>query len=173
MSIQYCFSLCLTPSLKGLASLLLLFGSLWSLPATAVVEGYKYPFDNPEDIERFQRLSEDLRCPKCQNQSLADSHAPIAIDMRDKVYELMQDGQQDEQIVGYLVDRYGDFIRYNPPFRLNTLLLWFAPIILFLVGVWLLVWIRRQQQPEKLTLSSEEQQRLAELKEKMRQRGKE
>ncbi|UXD87049.1 cytochrome c-type biogenesis protein [Thalassolituus hydrocarboniclasticus] len=139
---------------------------LLPLSALATVDGYKYPFDDPEDAARFEQLAQDLRCPKCQNQNLADSNAPVAVDLRDKVYELMQEGQSDEEIVGYLVDRYGDFVRYNPPFRAETVLLWFGPALVFIFGLLLLVLIRRGQKQPPKPLSAEEQARLQALKNK-------
>ncbi|MCD8522033.1 MAG: cytochrome c-type biogenesis protein CcmH [Saccharospirillaceae bacterium] len=140
---------------------------LWfPLAALATVDGYKYPFDDPQDAARFEQLAQDLRCPKCQNQNLADSNAPVAVDLRDKVYELMQEGQSDDEIVGYLVDRYGDFVRYNPPFRAETVLLWFGPALVFVFGLLLLVLIRRGQKQPPKPLSAEEQARLQALKNK-------
>ena len=136
--------------------------SLFSLSSLAVVNGHLYPFDNDVDKERFDVLAEDLRCPKCQNQNLADSYAPVAGDMRDKVYELMVEGQSDDEIVTYLVDRYGDFVRYNPPVQENTFFLWFAPGVMALIAFIMIISLargRKQVQP----LSEEEKTKLAEL----------
>lgn len=144
---------------------LFLFTLFFASFSFAVIEGHKYPFDNQTDIQRFQALAEELRCPKCQNQNLADSNAPIARDMRDKVYELMQEGKSDDEVVGYLVDRYGDFVRYNPPMRSETFLLWFGPVIVFLLGLILLFSLRRgQKETVNAPLTAEEQTRLAQLK---------
>ncbi|WP_233243643.1 cytochrome c-type biogenesis protein [Bacterioplanes sanyensis] len=138
---------------------------LWlPLTALAVVDGHKYPFDDAEKAERFRQLAEDLRCPKCQNQNLADSNAPVAVDLRDKVYELLQEDQSDEQIVDYLVARYGDFVRYNPPFRLDTLLLWIGPLLAMLFGIGLLVLIRRGQNAAPKPLTDAEKAQLEQLK---------
>lgn len=147
----------------------LLLGLLLPFSASAVVGGYQYEFDTAEEEARFQQLAEDLRCPKCQNQNLADSNAPVAIDLRNKVYDLMQDGQSDEEIVGYLVDRYGDFVRYNPPFRLDTLLLWGGPALLLLLGILLLVALRRQQKLPVTELTAAEKARLDALKQQMKE----
>src|SRR5690606_31731410 len=97
--------------------LILLLIGLCSLPALAGVHGCQYQFDDELRSKRLASLAEDLRCPKCQNQNLAASDAPVAADMRDKIYEMMQDGVSDTEIVAYMVDRYGDFVRYNPPFK--------------------------------------------------------
>jgi cytochrome c-type biogenesis protein CcmH len=144
-----------------LAGLLLLLGAV---SAHAVVNGYKYPFDDPDDIARFQHLAEELRCPKCQNQNLADSNAPVAGDMRDKVYELMNNGQTDEQIIDYLVARYGDFVHYKPPVRAETYVLWFGPLLAFLLGLLILRQMRRNQKAAPAPLTAEERQQLEQLK---------
>lgn len=86
--------------------------------------------------------------------------------MRDKVYELMLDGRSDDEIVGYMVDRYGDFVRYTPPFRLTTALLWIGPLLLLLLGFGLLLVIRRGQATAPAPLTDEEQARLQALKNK-------
>lgn len=139
---------------------------LLSLPGYAVVEGYRYQFDDPQDTERFTRLTQDLRCPKCQNQDLADSNSPVASDMRLKIYEMMQDGKSDDEITSYMVDRYGDFVRYTPPVRDKTLLLWFGPALAFILGLLLLILIRRGQKQAPAPLSDEEKARLNALKNK-------
>jgi cytochrome c-type biogenesis protein CcmH len=137
-----------------------------------VIDGHKYPFQDPEDAARFEQLAEDLRCPKCQNQNLADSNAPVAADLRDKVYELMQEGKSDDEVVTYLVDRYGDFVRYKPPIRLDTLLLWGGPALLLLFGVLLLALLRRQQAQPVAELSAEERARLEALKSSLDEENK-
>ncbi|MAS23789.1 MAG: cytochrome c-type biogenesis protein CcmH [Oceanospirillaceae bacterium] len=138
----------------------------FSLPAFAVVEGYKYQFDSQQDTDRFNKLAEDLRCPKCQNQNLADSNAPVASDMREKVYEMMQSGSSDEQIVDYMVDRYGDFVHYTPPVKSKTIFLWAAPAVVFVIGLLVLVMIRRGQKQAPQPLTEEEKARLNALKNK-------
>lgn len=144
--------------------LIFLILSILSVPTWAVIDGHKYPFEDVENAARFEQLAEDLRCPKCQNQNLADSNAPVAADLRDKVYELMQDGQSDQEIVDYLVARYGDFVRYKPPFRFDTFLLWAGPTLLFVLGLLLIVGLRRQQKQPTQALTAEEQQRLNDIK---------
>lgn len=79
---------------------------------------------------RYQKLAAELRCLVCQNQSLADSHADLAQDLRDEVYRMLNEGRTDEEIVGFLVDRYGDFVLYRPPVSRTTSLLWFGPALL-------------------------------------------
>ncbi len=125
--------------------LFLLLLSLFSLPSFAVVEGYKYQFDDPAMNERFTELAVNLRCPKCQNQDLADSNAPVASDMRQKIYEQLKAGKTDDEVVQYMVDRYGDFVKYTPPFKPETLLLWFGPALIFIFGLLLFVLARKNQ----------------------------
>lgn len=136
------------------------------LPAMAVVEGHKYQFDNQKDTERFAQLAEELRCPKCQNQNLADSNAPVASDMRAKMYDLMTDGKSDDEIVDYMVDRYGDFVHYIPPMRSQTFLLWFGPLIAFVIGLLIVLSLKRSQKKTVQPLSEAEKAKLEELKNK-------
>ncbi len=125
-----------------------------------------YEFPDEQTRLRFQELTYELRCPKCQNQNIADSNAPIAKDLRQEVHRLLEEGKRDDEIVYYLVERYGDFIRYRPPFSLNTALLWLTPIVLVVVGVGVALWLGRRR---KVTsngaddLSPEEEERLARI----------
>jgi cytochrome c-type biogenesis protein CcmH len=139
-----------------------IFLSLFSFSSFSVVNGHLYPFDNKVDKERFDVLAEELRCPKCQNQNLSDSYAPVAGDMRDKVYELMIAGQTDDEIVAYLVDRYGNFVRYNPPMQENTFFLWFAPGVMILIALIIIFSLTRGRKQSQL-LSEEQKVKLAEL----------
>lgn len=143
-------------------------GLLLALPSLAVVEGYKYPFEDLEETQRFVHLNENLRCPKCQNQNLADSNSPIASDMREKIYELMQDGQSNEEITQYMVDRYGEFVRYKPSFNPETFMLWFGPGLMLVFGIILLIAIRNNLNRTKATtpLSAEEQAKITALKDR-------
>ncbi len=93
-----------------------------------------YEFSSQAERERYRTLVEELRCPKCQNQNIADSDAPIAMDMRDEIFKKLEAGESDEQIVGFLVDRYGDFVRYKPPVNKSTLILWYGPAALLAFG---------------------------------------
>ncbi|HKB82296.1 MAG TPA: cytochrome c-type biogenesis protein [Burkholderiales bacterium] len=91
--------------------------------------------DDPVLEQRVVRLTSDLRCLVCQNQSLADSHADLAIDLKNQVRSQMQAGKSDAEIRDYMVARYGDFVLYDPPFKLSTLLLWAGPFALLLIGL--------------------------------------
>ncbi len=99
-----------------------------------------FEFKDAATEQRYQKLAAELRCLVCQNQSLADSHADLAQDLRDEVYRMLNEGRTDEEIVGFLVERYGDFVLYRPPVSGTTSLLWFGPVLLLLgAGV---VWWR-------------------------------
>jgi len=97
------------------------------------------PFKDHAEELRYQHLTAQLRCPMCQNETLADSNAPIARDLRNQIFQLMQHGQSDAQIKQYLVDRYSEFVLYDPPMARNTWLLWFGPLLILLVGTGVVV----------------------------------
>ena len=105
---------------------------------------------------RLKALSEELRCLVCQNQTLADSHADLAIDLRNQVHELIAAGQTDAQIRAYMVERYGDFVLYRPPVKSNTALLWGGPLAPLAVGglAWTLVQRRRPPSAPPVTLAT-------------------
>ncbi|WP_238481032.1 cytochrome c-type biogenesis protein [Dyella telluris] len=92
------------------------------------------PFKNHAEEVRFQNLTRELRCLVCQNENLADSNADLARDLRHEVFNLMQQGKSDDEIKQYLVDRYSDFVLYDPPVKGGTLLLWFGPLVILLAG---------------------------------------
>lgn len=93
-----------------------------------------YHFASPQKEARFNHLLSELRCLVCQNQNLLDSNAPLARDLKDKVYGFYQQGQSDGEIKDYLVSRYGDFILFNPPLKAETYFLWGVPFLLLLIG---------------------------------------
>lgn len=90
---------------------------------------------DPVAHKRVLGISEQLRCLVCQNQSIADSNAELAVDLRNQVIEQINAGRSDEEIIKYMVDRYGDFVLYNPPFKASTVILWLGPVALFLGAV--------------------------------------
>lgn len=94
-----------------------------------------FEFANDEERTRFQTLIAELRCPKCQNQNLADSNSQIAIDLRNEVYRMLKEHKSDKEIKVFLVNRYGDFVLYRPPVQSNTLVLWWAPAVMLGLGV--------------------------------------
>jgi cytochrome c-type biogenesis protein CcmH len=92
-------------------------------------------FNDPATELRFKKLTEELRCLVCQNQSLADSHAGLAQDLRNEVYRMVIAGDSDKEIIAYMVSRYGDFVLYRPPVKNTTYLLWFGPFLMLLIAV--------------------------------------
>ena len=114
---------------------------------------------------RFQALAKELRCPKCQNQNLADSNSPIAADLRKELYDLLQQGKADMEIVDFMVKRYGEFVLYRPRVSQLTYVLWFGPVVLILLGfIVVIVVVRRKPvAKEALVLSTEQQDKLKNL----------
>ena len=93
-------------------------------------------FSDDTYLKRYQKLLEELRCPKCQNQNLADSNAPISNDLKEEIQRLLEQGLDDDDIKRALTERYSDFILYDPKFNKNTYFLWLAPFIVLLIGFW-------------------------------------
>ncbi|HKK55706.1 cytochrome c-type biogenesis protein [Marinobacter sp.] len=121
-----------------------------------------YEFDSRSQEVRFQNLLEELRCPKCQNQNIIDSNAPISKDMRERVYLMMQEGASNEEITNSLVARFGEFVRYKPKLESRTLLLWATPVLAVLIGVLVVggVFIRsRRHGAQAAELSDEEREK--------------
>lgn len=124
-------------------------------------------FDNAQQQQLYHQLINELRCPKCQNQTIADSNAPLAKDLRDRTAEMVQAGQSRQQIIDYMVARYGDFVHYQPPLTLATSVLWWGPAVIVLIGLaTIVVLVRRQRRiaADETPLSDAERQRLAQLK---------
>jgi len=120
-------------------------------------------FDDAEQLERYKTLTYELRCLVCQNQNLADSDAGLAADLRREVYRMIREGKSNEDVIEFMVARYGDFVLYRPPLKAKTVALWTAPFVLGIGGViLLLVQLRRRSAaPTTATpLSDEEQTRL-------------
>lgn len=105
-----------------------------------------YQFDSAEQQQRFANLTGELRCLVCQNQNLAESNSSLASDLRDQVYQQIQNGKSNQQIVDYLIARYGNFILYRPPLNVATAGLWFGPFLLLLCGLsYLFFYVRKRQ----------------------------
>ncbi|KGJ87105.1 cytochrome c-type biogenesis protein [Colwellia psychrerythraea] len=141
----------------------LIFSLSANIVAASPVDTYE--FDDEVTKIRFQALSKELRCPKCQNQNLADSNSPIAADLRRELYELLQQGKADSEIVDFMVDRYGEFVLYRPRVSELTYVLWFGPAVLILLGIIIVIVIVRRKPVDKknLSLSSEQQEKLKNL----------
>jgi cytochrome c-type biogenesis protein CcmH len=117
---------------------------------------------DPAVGKRVEELSQNLRCLVCQNQTIADSQAPLAIDLKNQIREKIDQGQSNEQIIDYMVQRYGDFVLYRPPVRAATLLLWFGPAALLILGIFVLFRYlagRRKERPTDVPLTDAERKR--------------
>lgn len=170
MSITFAKILHLIVRAMAMAMVLLVAGL--SMSAWANIDTYQ--FDNPRQEAQYRALIEEFRCPKCQNQNLAGSDAPIAQDLKQKTYDMVKDGRSDAEIRQYMNERYGDFISYKPPVRPSTWILWFFPPVL-LVFVMLAWFIRNRNSSKRAAvianpieegyapLSAAEQQRLQDL----------
>ena len=115
----------------------ILFVMLISLAAPALAKEAK-PVEDPQIEKRMQGLTQQLRCLVCQNETLADSRADLAEDLRKEIREQMKAGKSDQEILAFLTQRYGDFVLYNPPMKATTYLLWFGPFVLLFGGTLLL-----------------------------------
>jgi len=124
-----------------------------------------YVFKDKVTEIRFNALNKELRCPKCQNQNLADSNSPIAADLRREVYELLQQGKADIEIVDFMVARYGEFVLYRPRVSSLTYILWYGPAGLLFVGVIVVVIILRRKPVKKAqrTLNKEQKSKLDQI----------
>ncbi|HEX6995718.1 MAG TPA: cytochrome c-type biogenesis protein [Gammaproteobacteria bacterium] len=117
---------------------------LLAAPAALAIEA-EYGFDDPAMNERYRTLLREIRCPKCLNTSIADSDAPIAADLRREVYQKMAEGYSDDEIIDFLVSRYGEFVVYRPPLKPSTFVLWGGPIALLAIGGFAFVRILRDR----------------------------
>ena len=143
----------------------LVFGLTLTGVAQAAIDTYE--FKNDAERDRFRELTKELRCPKCQNQDIADSNAPIATDLRREIFRMLGEGKDNQQIIDFMVDRYGDFVRYKPALTGKTALLWFGPAGLLLAGVVVMAVIVRRRRVAPIdgadALSPEERKRLDQL----------
>ena len=135
---------------------------LFSTSSFAAIDAHN--FKSVEDEKRFHALAAELRCPKCQNQNIADSDSPIAKDLRTEVFRLIDEGAEDESIIDFMVTRYGDFVLYRPKMNSQTWLLWNGPVVVLGFGVLVIlavVWQRRSRRKvSEAALSSDDQARL-------------
>ncbi len=131
-----------------------------SVFAAATLEAFK--FTSVADEDHFKTLIAELRCLVCQNQSLLDSDAELAHDLRAEVYDMLQAGQSDTEIIDFLVARYGDFILYSPPVKPSTYLLWFGPFALLAVALVLLMFTLRRKRctPDRKPITNTDRQQL-------------
>ncbi len=144
--------------------LVLLCLLVFSLPHAMASTLAEYTFDDPSKHDEFRSIIEQMRCLVCQNESLAGSNADLAVDLRNEIYDMMKQGHGKDDIVKFMVARYGDFVLYNPPLKPTTYPIWFGPVIIFVVGALVLLRIlKRKSRSRETDLSDEERQRLANL----------
>jgi cytochrome c-type biogenesis protein CcmH len=114
-----------------------------------------HEFDSLEQENQFKELSHTLRCPKCQNNTIGDSNAELAQDLRQKVYEMTKEGKSKQEIVDYMIARYGNFVTYNPPLTLATSILWLGPLFVIVLGFGLIVVRSRNNRIQKVQKSEQ------------------
>ncbi len=142
-----------------MSSLVFMLALLLSTPGLAASEIRE--FSDPVTEQRYRDLTATLRCPKCENQAIDDSESPIAGDMRERVYTQLQDGRSDKEIIDFMVERFGDYVLYNPRLEGRTLLLWGLPVALVLLGLLVVALIvRARRHASARELSAEERARL-------------
>ena len=128
-----------------------------------IAEGVVQPvqFEDAEKEEQYQRLLRELRCTVCQSETIYESRAPLAADMRRRVYDMTKEGQSEEVIIDFMVQRYGDYVRYRPAMQSNTFLLWVSPFLALIVGgiIWVQLVRRRNSTEETSTELTEEQRK--------------
>jgi cytochrome c-type biogenesis protein CcmH len=143
------------------AALLVLL-ALFSSFSWAAVE-YRQ-FNDRQQEQRYQKLINELRCLVCQNQTIADSNADLAKDLRRQVYEMLQQGKSQQEIIDFMTRRYGDFVLYNPPLKAKTMILWIGPAVFIIIGL-IVLWIisRRKLTQSEISLSEQEEKRIRQL----------
>ncbi len=143
------------------AVLFVLFASFSSVSWSAVE--YRQ-FNDPQQEQSYLKLINELRCLVCQNQTIADSNADLAKDLRRQVYEMLQQGKSQQQIIDFMTRRYGDFVLYNPPLKAKTMILWLGPAVFIVIGL-MVLWIvsRRKLTQSEAGLSEQEEKRIRQL----------
>ena len=134
---------------------------LFSHTSQAAIDTFE--FENAQQEKTFHELTKLLRCPKCQNQNIADSNAELAKDLRNKTYELVKQGQSKDQVVDYMVARFGNFVRYDPPVTPATIFLWLGPLLFIIFGLLILIRQIKKQPAKANNLDDQEQQKLQQL----------
>ena len=146
---------------KWLPIFLMLFAS------SSLIAGEAEPVAEDPVVEaKVMDISEELRCLVCQNQTIADSDAPLAVDLRREVREMVKQGMDEEEVVSFMEERYGDFVRYRPAFKGSTLLLWIGPLLIFVIALSVLFYNlkrKRKSVDETTPLTEQERARVAEL----------
>lgn len=117
-----------------------------------------FAFNSPETEQRAVALAKSLRCPQCQNQNLVESNSSIAMDLRLEVYQMVNQGKTDDEVIQIMTKRFGDFVRYDPPFARNTLMLWLFPLVFLFFSLWAcLFYLKKRQQVIELPIKQQQQ----------------
>lgn len=149
---------------------LTLFAALTlSMAAHAAIQIYE--FETLEQEQQFKELGSTLRCPKCQNNTIADSNAELAVDLRQKVYEMTKEGKSKQEIIDYMTARYGNFVTYNPPFTAATSILWLGPLFVVVFGFGFIVLRSRSKKAESKQLETWDGDKEARLKELLNEKN--
>jgi cytochrome c-type biogenesis protein CcmH len=142
---------------------------LWFFVLTLLVTQVGYAIDDhqltdPEQQKTYELINSELRCLVCQNQTIADSNAELAADLRRQVFEMLQQGKSKDDIIQFMTDRYGDFVLYNPPLKTKTALLWLGPIAFLITGLIMIFWfIRRKKQAAIVIFDKGKQEKMRHL----------
>tara|TARA_Y100000588_G_C14134602_1_gene873218 strand:+ start:620 stop:1084 length:465 start_codon:yes stop_codon:yes gene_type:complete len=137
-----------------------LFLSILSFSVFSAQDAYE--FANAERAATFKALTQELRCPKCQNQNIADSDAIVAKDLRDKVLVLVNEGKSKQEVIDYMIDRYGYFVHYQPPVTPATIVLWVLPVLIVIIGFGFIVF-RQKKASKKQKWNAQDEEKLAQL----------
>ncbi len=150
---------------KVLSVVFLVVSSTFLAPSLHASPVVTFEFQDEVTKIRFQALSKELRCPKCQNQNLADSNSTVASALRLDLYNLLIEGRSDAEIIDLMVGRYGEFVLYRPRVSSVTYILWFGPVLLILIGVLVVIVILRKKPAtkENIALDSQQQEKLKQL----------
>lgn len=134
------------------------------LPAFTIQAVDVYQLSDLEQQKAYESLTSELRCLVCQNQTIADSNAELAGDLRHQVYEMLQQGKSKDEIITFMTDRYGDFVLYNPPFKAKTGVLWLGPLVFLVIGLVVVFWIINRRKKIKIAgISPEEHAKIRQL----------
>jgi len=133
---------------------LLLFLLLMPGFATAAIEGYE--FSSSENERRFHSMTQELRCPTCQNQNISDSDAPLAADLRREVHRMIEAGEPDQAIIDFMVLRFGDFVHYRPRLTSTTWFLWYGPYVLLALGFLAVILVSHNRRRKRTTLPADD-----------------
>lgn len=142
---------------------------LWFFAFTLLIATQGFAIDDhqlsdPEQQKTYELINSELRCLVCQNQTIADSNAELAGDLRRQVFEMLQQGKSKDEIIQFMTDRYGDFVLYNPPLKTKTALLWLGPIAFLLTGFTMIFWfIRRKKQAAVTVFDKGKQEKMRQL----------